>query len=77
MRQLRTRLDRLSYSDSNLVREGWNLALQLSHDRLDCGMALGLEDDPSVHLKGGNSMPSREVQQRSKHEQSDPLPSQE
>jgi hypothetical protein len=64
MQQLNTRLPWLSYSDSTLVREGWNLAFQSKLDSRDCGMERDLEDGPSLtHLSGGNSMPSPAVPQ--------------
>lgn len=78
MQSLSTRLPWLSYSDSTLVREGWNLAFQSNLDSLECGIERDLEDDLSLgRLSGADSIPAPATQQSTKCDPSDPPPSRE
>lgn len=77
MQSLRTLHPWLSYSDSNLVLEGWDLAFQLMPDSLDCHMVLGLRSDQSpASPAGSDSKPLPATQQGSRHDWLARLPSQ-
>jgi hypothetical protein len=68
----------LSYTDRNLLVEGWNLASRLMPDSLDCGISFGSKDVLAFEeTPGGNSMPPQATQQDSKHERLNLLPLQE
>jgi len=81
MRELGIRLPWLSYSDSNLIREGWNLAFRLMLDTLDCGTVPDLRSDQtlcaSAYPDSGKSMLARVTQQDSKRGSSNLTPSRE
>lgn len=74
----------LSYSDMQLILEGWTLAFQLTPYSQKCDTSI----DSAVVMvvavvsanetcKGGNSMPPEATQQGSKHDRSTLLPSRE
>ena len=75
MQQLHSLHPWLSYSDSNLLLEGWVLVLQSRLSSLDCGMAGDLKVADSSECR--NSTLPLTTQQSTTHDPLNPLPSRE